>query len=208
MEITLHQVRVATMFMLDPDIILLLTDLSRRGYAIAFARSSLGGASITPIIPPNIIAIKGNVRIDYDFHRRSLGVEGSNPREVALAFHDVWDALKNLGIDLQRALIPCEAIVIASASLSPRFGNNRIEALDLLGYNLRMTEASFTLEDGDPASPTKWFHIKIAPVYSSYKPSKKESLYRIEVVYRDEKEKALRFIESVGDILTKLLERV
>jgi hypothetical protein len=194
--------------MLDPDIILLLTDLSRKGYATAFARPGLGGASITPIIPPNIIAIKGGIRIDYDFYRRSLGIEGSNPLEVAPAFHDVWEALKNLGIDLQKALIPCEAIVIASASLSPRFSNNRVEALDLLGYNLRMTEVGFTLEDGDPASPTKWLHIRIAPVYGSYKPGEKENLYRIEVVYRDEKEKVLRFIENVGDILTKLLERV
>jgi hypothetical protein len=45
-------------------------------------------------------------------------------------------------------------------------------------------------------------------VYSSYKPGEKENLYRIEVVYRDEREKALRLIENVGDILTKLLERV
>jgi hypothetical protein len=194
--------------MLDPDIILLLTHLSRKGYAIAFARSGLGGASITPIIPPNVIAIKGNIRIDYDFSRRSLGVEGSDAREVALAFQDVWEVLKNLGIDLQKTLIPCEAIVIASASLSPKFSSNRIEALDLLGYNLRMVEAGFALEDGDPASPTKWLYIRITPVYSSYRPGEKENLYRIEVVYRDEREKVLRFIESGGDVLKKLLEGV
>jgi hypothetical protein len=71
-----------------------------------------------------------------------------------------------------------------------------------------MAEAGFTLEGGDPASPTKWLHIRIAPVYSSYKPGEKENLYRIEVVHRDEREKALRLIENVGDIPTKLLERV
>jgi hypothetical protein len=207
-EITVQQIRVATTFMLDPDIALLLTYLSRRGYATAFARPGLGGGSITPIIPPNVIAIKGNVRVDYDFYRRSLGVEGSDPREVVSAFHDVWEALKSLGVDLQKALIPCEAVVIASASLSPRFSSNRIETLDLLGYGLRMSEAGFTLEDGDPTSPTKWLHIRIAPVYSSYKPGEKENLHRIEVVYRDEREKVLRLIENVGNILTKLLERV
>jgi len=207
-EITIQQVRVTTTFTLDPDIVLLLTHLSRKGYATAFARPGLGGASVTPIIPPNVIAIKGNVRIDYDFYRRSLGIEGSNPLEVTSAFHDVWEALKNLGIDLQRALIPCETIVIASASLSPRFSSNRVEALDLLGYNLRMAEAGFTLEGGDPASPIKWLHIRITPVYSSYKSGEKENLYRIEVVYRDEREKTLRLIENMGDILTKLLERV
>ena len=81
--ISILQIRVATMFMLDPDIILLLTHLSRKGYATAFARLDLGGSStVTPIMPPNVIAIKGNVRVDYDFSRRSLGVEGSNPQEV------------------------------------------------------------------------------------------------------------------------------
>jgi hypothetical protein len=194
--------------MLDPDIVLLLTYLSRKGYATAFARLGLGGASITPIIPPNVIAIKGNIRVDYDFGRRSLGIEGLDAREVALAFQDVWEVLKNLGIDIQKALIPCEAIVIASVSLSPKFSSNRVEVLDLLGYNLRIVEAGFALEDGDPASPTRWLNIRITPVYSSYRPSEKENLYRIEVIYRDEREKVLRFLENVNEVLRKLLERV
>lgn len=208
MEVAIQQIRVATTFMLDPDIVLLLTHLSRKGYATAFARPGLGGASITSIIPPNVIAIKGNIRVDYDFGRRSLGIEGLDAREVALSFQDVWEVLRNLGIDIQKALIPCEAIVIASVSLSPKFSSNRVEVLDLLGHNLRIVEAGFALEDGDPVSPTKWFHIRIVPVYSSYRPGEKENLYRIEVVYRDEKEKVLRFIENVGDVLKKLLERV
>jgi len=207
-EVAIQQIRVATTFMLDPDIVLLLTHLSRKGYATAFARPGLGGASITSIIPPNVIAIKGNIRVDYDFGRRSLGIEGLDAREVALSFQDVWEVLRNLGIDIQKALIPCEAIVIASVSLSPKFSSNRVEVLDLLGHNLRIVEAGFALEDGDPASPTRWLHIRIVPVYSSYRPGEKENLYRIEVVYRDEKEKVLRFIENVGDVLKKLLERV
>jgi len=197
------------MFMLDPDIILLLTHLSKKGYATAFARLDLGGSStVTPIMPPNVIAIKGNVRVDYDFSRRSLGVEGSNPQEVASAFQDVLDVLKSLGIDLQKALILCEAIVIASVSLSPKFSSNRVEVLDLLGYNLRIVEAGFALEDGDPASPTRWLHVRVVPIYSSYKPSEKENLYRVEVVYRDEREKMMRFIENVVNVLMELLKRV
>jgi hypothetical protein len=207
-EVAIQQIRAATTFMLDPDIVLLLTHLSRKGYATAFARLGLGGASITSIIPPNVIAIKGNIRVDYDFGRRSLGIEGLDAREVALAFQDVWEVLKNLGIDIQKALIPCEVIVIAFASLSPKFSSSRVETLDLLGHNLRMVEAGFALEDGDPASPSKWLHIRITPVYSSYKPGEKENLYRIEVVYRDEREKVLRFLENVNEVLRKLLERV
>jgi hypothetical protein len=36
-----------------------------------------------------------------------------------------------------------------------------------------MIEAGFALENGDPTSPNKWLHIRIAPIYSSYKPSEK-----------------------------------
>jgi len=116
-------------------------------------------------------------------------------------------ALKNLSIDVDRALVPYEVIMVASASLSPKFSNN-VEVSDLLGFNLRMVEASFALENGDPTSPSKWFHVRITPVYSSYRPGERENLYRIEVVYRDEKEKILKFIENAGDILKRLLERV
>ena len=206
-EISILQIRVVTTFMLDPDVVLLLSYLSKMGYVTAPTRLGLGGTSITPIMPPNIIAMKGNVKVDYDFSRRSLGVEGLYAREVASTLQDLWQALKNLNIDVERALVPYEVIVVALASLSPKFSNN-VEASDLLGFNLRMVEASFALENGDPTSPSKWLHIMITPVYSSYRPSERENLYRIEAVYRDEKEKVLKFIENVDNILKSLLERV
>jgi hypothetical protein len=151
--------------------------------------------------------MKGNVKVDYDFGRKSLGVEGLYAREVTSTLQDLWQALKNLSIDVDRALVPYEVIMVASASLSPKFSNN-VEVSDLLGFNLRIVEASFALENGDPTSPSKWFHVRITPVYSSYRPGERENLYRIEVVYRDEKEKILKFIENAGDILKRLLERV
>ena len=206
-EISILQIRVVTTFMLDPDVVLLLSYLSKMGYVTAPTRLGLGGTSITPIMPPNIIAMKGNVKVDYDFSRRSLGVEGLYAREVASTLQDLWQALKNLNIDVERALVPYEVIVVALASLSPKFSNN-VETSDLLGFNLRMVEASFALENGDPTSPSKWLHIMITPVYSSYRPSERENLYRIEVIYRDEKEKVLKFIENVDNILKSLLERV
>jgi hypothetical protein len=206
-EVSILQIRVVTTFMLDPDVVLLLSYLSKMGYVTAPARLGLGGVSITPIMPPNIIAMKGNVKVDYDFGRKSLGVEGLYAREVTSTLQDLWQVLKNLSIDVDRALVPYEVIMVASASLSPKFSNN-VEASDLLGFNLRMVEASLALENGDPTSPSKWFHVRITPVYSSYRPGEKENLYRIEVVYRDEKEKILKFIENAGDILKRLLERV
>lgn len=207
-EVNILQIRVATTFMLDPDITLLLSYLSRMGYVIASVRLSPGGVNIAPIIPPNIIAMKGGVRVDYDFGRRSLGVEGSNSREIISTLQDLWEVLKSLRIDIQKVLIPYEAIVIALASLSPKFSSNVIEAVDMIGFNLKMIEAGFALEDGDPTSPNKWLHIRIAPIYSSYKPGEKDNLCRVEVVYRDEREKILKFVENISDILKKILEKV
>jgi hypothetical protein len=164
MKISISQVRVASTFMLDPDLALLLSHLANMGYVVASTRVTLGGATITPVMPPNVIAVKGNVIVDYDFGRRSLGVEGRSPQEVILA-------------------------------------------LDVIGYNLRMVEASFVLEDGDPTS-NRWLHVRIIPVYSSFRPGEGENLYRIEIVYRDEREKILKFIEGIEGIIGKILDRV
>jgi hypothetical protein len=58
-EVNILQIRVVTTFMLDPDVVLLLSSLSKMGYITAPTRLGPGGVSITPIMPPNIIAIKG-----------------------------------------------------------------------------------------------------------------------------------------------------
>jgi len=94
--ITIQQIRIVTMFALDPDIVLFLTNLSKMGYAIAFARPGLGSASITPIIPPNFIAVKGGVRVDYDFGRRSLGVEAQMREKLPWLFKMCGELLKIL----------------------------------------------------------------------------------------------------------------
>ena len=84
------------------------------------------------------------LKVDYDFGRRSLGVEGLYAREVVLTLQDLWQALKNLSIDVDRALVPYEVIVVASASLSPKFSNN-IETSDLLGLTLEWLKQALHL---------------------------------------------------------------
>jgi hypothetical protein len=126
---------------------------------------------------------------------------------VILALHDLWKTFENLRIDVEKALVPYEAVVVALTTLNPRFSSNRVEAIDVIGYNLRMVEASFVLEDGEPTS-NRWLHVRIIPVYSSFRPSEGENLYRIEIVYRDERERILKFIEDIEDIIGKILERV
>jgi hypothetical protein len=207
-DVSILQVRVSVTFMLDPDMTLLLPYLAKMGYIVASFKTAPGGSVIiTPLMPPNIIAMKGTTRIEYDFNRRTLSIESQNSQDVSSAFKDMWEAFEDLKINIEKALAPCEAVVIALATLSPKFSNNKIETADVLGYNLRMSEATFASEGSDPTS-LKWFYIRIIPIYSSFRSSDKENFYRIEIVHRDEKEKILKFIENIEDVLRKLLEMV
>jgi hypothetical protein len=192
--------------MLDLDIPMLLSKLAGRGYITARVRPTLEGASIT-FIEPNVIAGKGTIRVDYDLIRKSLGIESPNSKEIITALDEIWNCLSEMGIDIQKALIPHEVIVVAEASLKPRFIENKCFFKDLLGFDLRLAEGSFVGEGGDPTS-NKWFHLKISPIWSSYKINEKENLYRVTIVYREERSKIINFIENLESILRKLLEGV
>ena len=205
--LSILQIRIATLFLLDPDIPMLLSKLAGKGYVTARVRPTVDGATFVFIEPPNVIAGKGTVRVDYDFGRRILGIESPNPKEVLNALDEVWSCLGEINVDIQKALIPYEVIVIAEASLKPRFIENKYAFKDLFDFDLRLMEGGFVNEGGDPTS-NKWFHLKISPILSSYKGSDEENLYRVTIVYREEKLKLINFIENLENILRKLLERV
>jgi hypothetical protein len=76
-------VRIATVFTLDPDIPVLINKLRKKGYFTAQVKVTVEGASITFIEPPNVIASKGSVRVNYDFGRRTLSIESPISKEVS-----------------------------------------------------------------------------------------------------------------------------
>jgi len=201
------QIRVTTVFLIDPDIPMLLSKLARRGYITARVKPTLEGAAISVIEPPNVIAGKGTVRVDYDFGRRSLGIESSNPKEILNALDEIESCLKEMNVDIDKALIPYESIIIMEAFLKPRFTDNTYTFKDLFDFDLRLMEGGFVNEGGDPTS-NKWFHLKISPIWSSYKVGEKKNLYRVTIVYREERLKLINFIENIESILRKLLEEV
>jgi hypothetical protein len=112
-----------------------------------------------------------------------------------------------MNVSLEKALIPYEIIIIAEALLKPRFISNICDFKNILGFNLRLVEGSFVSEYGVPTS-SKWFHLRISPIWSSYEAGDKENLYRITITYREEKLKLINFIENIESILKKLLEGV
>ena len=193
--------------MLDPDIHALLKSLTKREYISARVRPELEGATITFMEPPNIIAGKGVAKVYYDFGRRTLGVESPSPKESLSALNDIEECLKEMGVDIKKALIPFELTVIAEASLKPKFTNNVHNFTDLLGFNLRLAEASFVIEGGDPNS-NKWLHARITPLWISYKAIDGENLYRMTIVYRDDKSKVSHFLEHLEDILQRIVKEV
>jgi hypothetical protein len=199
------QIRIATVFLLEPDIPVLLDKLARKGYVRASVRPTLEGATIGFIEPPNVIAGKGTVRVDYNIERRILGIESPNPKEILSALDEVESCFKEMNVSIDKALIPYEAIIVAEALLKPRFTDNKYTFKDLLGFDLRLMEGGFVSEGGEPTS-NKWFHLKISPIWSSYKVGEGENLCRITIVYREEKLKLINFIENIENILGKLLE--
>lgn len=201
------QVRIATVFMLDPDIPMLIRKLAGKGYITARVRPTPEGATIGFIEPPNVIAGRGNIRIDYDFGRRVLGIESPTSKEAINALNEVESILKEMGVDIKKALVPYEAIVIAEDLLKPKFTGNLYNFKDLLGFNLKPVSAELVMEEGDPSS-NKWFHMKISPIWSAYKTGEEESLNRITVTYREERAKLLNFLENLEDILKKIMSEV
>jgi hypothetical protein len=200
------QIRVATVFLLEPDIPILLSKLMGKGYVTARVRPTLEGAIISFIEPPSVIAGKGAIRVDYDFNRKVLGIESPNSKEILSALDEVESCLKEMDVNLDKALGPYEVIIIAEALLKPRFTDNKYTFKDLLGFDLRLMEGGLVSE-GEPTS-NRWFHMKITPIWSSYKTNGKEILYRVTIVYREEKSKLINFIQNVENILMKLLGEV
>ncbi|MBC7327005.1 hypothetical protein H5T87_02685 [bacterium] len=210
------QVRIATVFMLDPALHLFIRKLGEKGYITPRVRPTLEGVDIGFIEPPSVIAGapagviagKGNIKIDYNLVRRALGIESPIPEEVIKAVNEVEDILKEIGIDLkQKALIPYEVIVIAEEFLKPKFEDNVYLFEDILGFNLRLAKTSFIMDKGDPSS-NKWFHMEIFPLWGAYKPEEKKNPHRLTITYRDEKSKLLNFLEHLEDILKKLIDKV
>jgi hypothetical protein len=193
--------------MLDLDVPMLLSKLARRGYITARVKPTLEGATISFIEPPNVIAGKGTVRVDYNFERRTLGIESPNPEEILAVSDEVWNCLREINVDIQKALIPYEVIIIAVASLKPKFTDTKYAFKDLLGCDLRLIEGGFIKEGEDPTS-NKWFHLRISPIWGSYNMDEKENLYRVTVIYREERSELIKFIENVESILRKLLKEV
>ncbi|MEM1610098.1 MAG: hypothetical protein QXQ57_00445 [Sulfolobales archaeon] len=198
---------ITTVFMLDPDITLFIRRLGEKGYITAYVKPTIEGASITFLEPPGVIAKKGSTKIEYDFGRRRLDIESPTPKDAINTLSEVESVLKDIGVDIDKALVPYEVIVIANSFFKPKFLTYSYNFKDLLGFNLRPVSADLVMEGGDP-NTNRWFQVRILPIWSSYKGIDRENLYRVTVIYRDERTRILNFLENLVDILKKIADEV
>ena len=202
-------IRISTVFMLDPYIPLLLRNLQEKGYVVSPVKIGPGGFSVIFIEPPNVIAAKGDTRISYDFNRRSLAIEGSIPRSVITALMDVKECLSSMDIEVSKALIPLELNAVAVARLKPRFVENMYSLMltEDMNFSLKSVEMGLAMSDSDPNS-SKWLHIRITPLWSSYRAPGEENLYEVVIVYRDDERKIIYLVENLEEALKKIIQMV
>jgi len=207
-RVIILSVALQTVFMLDPDMILLFEELRKRGYITG--EPNIRGEAIIGIFvveASDVIARKGGVRVYYNSGRRTLGIQSSSNSEVLGSLKEVDDALRSIGVDRDEALIPYELAAIAQAELAPKFAGRTLGMEDVLGFDLNFIGAYFARLGGDPNS-RDWFHVSVQPIYSSYRPGRDTNPYRLTLTYRSGKEDVLKMIRTLPDVLGKICEKV
>jgi len=206
-RVIILSVALQTVFMLDPDMILLFEELRKRGYITGEPNIRGEAIGIFVVEASDVIARKGGVRVYYNFGRRTLGIQSSSNSEVLGSLKEVDDALRSIGVDRDEALIPYELTAIAQAELAPKFAGRTLGMEDVLGFDLNFIGAYFARLGGDPNS-RDWFHVNVQPIYSSYRPGRDTNPYRLTLTYRGGKEDVLKMIRTLPDVLGKICEKV
>lgn len=200
-------IKISTVFMLNPSLPILLGKLAKNGYVTSLVREMDDSANIAFIEPPDVIAGKGATRISYNFGRRTLSVEGAMPKEVLSTFKEVEVFLKEMGIKIEKALIPCELTAVASVELIPKFAGKTYDFTESLGYKLQLAEGGFVLSEGDPAS-NKWLSFKLNRVWSSDIKTKKGYPYRLKLLLREKKTKVFQLLDNLENVFETILKEV
>ncbi|WP_449463057.1 hypothetical protein PQ610_02120 [Tardisphaera miroshnichenkoae] len=198
---------VASVLLLDPDWVLFLRELRKSNYFTAEYTFHGEALSITWLEYPDVIARKAGIKIYYNMGRRTLGIQGSTAEEVLQAMEEVRGALAAIGVDIEKALIPCELVVVAQARIKPKLSDTSLKLRDLPEFNLVMTQASFSASEGDPNS-NKWLQVSVQPIWSSYEPSARNNIYRLVVTFRDKREIVIGVLKKLDQLIEGLCEVV
>jgi hypothetical protein len=211
-EITLipisSNLTLRTNFVLFPiDSIDLITALAQRGFAPAPQRRNIPEAPFgTTFDLSGVIARRGGVSIGLDGNVQLLNASGSNPSEVASAFNDLINIVRqNLGInpDTNLRFYECTSTIYAQSGNNPLQNLNNIgsgETLSRFGTILNLDVRTYSLHIGSPSDTVNrpdWFDMNIHPVSN-----KSNSTYGILTVFRRS------VMDEVMEFLSHIEERV
>ena len=192
-----ERVVFSSVWMFNPDIVGLVRELGGLGYVTARVRPVFDGYDIGFLEARNVIAIKGMVRVSYDFGRRMLGVEGVKVGEVVLCAGEVEKVLDKLGVNVEDGVLFYEVQV-----------RGRVSGVDLPKKEVKLGDRVLMglvtdYVSGNPGT-TRFLHVRVYPLWATWK--EKPRVYELTVVYRDDKRVLMEFLENVENVLNGFLQ--
>lgn len=201
-KVTPTEVRLVTIWMLQPDYPSFRHALEDKGYVLKGMRS---GATIH-------VATKGSIEVVSNIERRTTGVESEkSTRDLQVAQEDLEQIYLELGIE-ENNLLTYEftGSFIASSTRSPlgliksfNLENNILQKIgSVLDEDIVPVGLKLTNKEGNPTSKD-WLQIAIEPLYPTA-----NKRYQIHVIYRGEKGKVNEFIKKIEKNLSKIIEKL
>jgi len=203
--VEIGRVTILSVWMLLPDLVLLLNALRQNDYVTAPIRPTHDGYDLATLERPNVIAAKGPVRIHVDFNRRTLGIESHSSEAVLKAFADVERIIEQSGLDLSSNPLFYEVQVRARVSDFPS-PMRTIETTSITDFRLLQVPSLFVMADGDPNSD-RWLDLRLTPIWTLW-PNEEKRLFDLVLVYRDAKDRLMGFLENMQTKLDELLDMI
>lgn len=205
-------VKVVSVWMLEPDIPLMLMELGRKGFVVARVVSRpLSGYEIAPLEPPSprgpglLLAVRNATRIYFNPGRRSLAVEGSNAGDVVAVVEQVEQVLKNVGSDPARGVLFYEVMARGLARGNKLLLGKRVRLGSVLDSELEILPSTLVLSNADPNSK-HWLIFEVKPHWTSW--PEDNVYYEVNMVYRHTRDRVLQAAAHVETLFTEILEEL
>ncbi len=189
-----------TLFVLHPDLSILLHFLKERGYG--------------PPNAPGIIAQKANVLVTSDNQRKVIGVSTLSSEILVGGFQELMEVMeKDMGMDLDKSTFFYELI----GSYRIKVDHNPLKELNsvlqqskilgkinkAIGEDTALFSLRFVPKGRRPDS-TEWFDITIEPIYTM-----PNNMYFVSTIYRSRnRNKVVDFLVQLERIVPQIINSI
>lgn len=189
-----------TLFVLHPDLSVLIHFLKERGYG--------------PPNVPGIIAQKANVLINSDNQRKVIGVNSLSSETLAGGFQELIEVMeKDMGMDLNKSTFFYELI----GAYRIKVEHNPLKEINSVLENSEIVRkinkaigddtALFSLRfvpKGKRPDSTEWFDIKIEPIFTI-----PNNMYFVSTIYRSRnRNKVVDFLFQLETKVTQIINSI